>query len=53
MCIIFEISGPFCRKPFYKRTNSSYNVDWLYFAIRVIPNLDAFRLITEPHGWDN
>lgn len=41
MAIIFEISKPFKRVPFYRRTTYSYNIGWLYFALRFVPNVHA------------
>ena len=52
MLFCFEISRPFCRKPFYKRTNISWNVGWLYFAIRIV-SIDAVKLANAlDHNWE-
>lgn len=50
MTIIFEVAGPFQRRPFYFASELMFRVGWAWFAVAVL-RVRFERFCTTPQRW--
>jgi len=50
MTIIFEVSKPFLKRPFYYKGPASYRIGWAYFAIAWL-RVPYYEFVTTAYDW--